>query len=87
MVHSYSPQNYNWNGHWVIHNGNGTISGVNNGEFESHPAEGGVAVQKNYTNHSTLLEQFWSYGGEGESEGLKTAVMVVIDPLQMPNRI
>ncbi len=87
VVHIYSPQNYNWNGHWVIANGDGTISGVNNGEFESHESESGRAVQKNYTFHSTLFEQFWCYGGEGESVGRKTAVMVVIDPMQMPNRI
>jgi hypothetical protein len=34
-----------------------------------------------------LFEQFWSYGGEGVHAGRKTAVMVVIDPMQMPNRI
>lgn len=87
VVHIYSPQNYNWNGHWVIANGDGTICGVNNGEFEAKEAENRRAVQKNYTNHSTLLEQFWCYGGEGESEGKKTAVMVVIDPMLMPNRM
>lgn len=87
VVHIYSPQNYNWNGHWVIYNGNRTISGVNNGEFLATEAEGGIQIQKDYTKDSTLLEQFWSYGGEGESAGRKTAVMVVIDPMQMPNRI
>ena len=84
IVHIYSPDNFNWNGHWVITNGDGTICGVNNGEFEADEAEKGKAVQKNYTNTSTLFEQFWSYGGENESAGKKTAVMVVINPLEMP---
>jgi len=87
VVHIYSPNNYNWNGHWVISNGDGTICGVNNGEFESKESERGRAVQKNYTNHSTLFEQFWCYGGEGKDAGLKTAVMVVIDPMQLEERI
>ncbi len=85
VVHIYSPQNFNWNGHWVIYNGDGTISGVNNGEFLATKSERRIQIQKNYTKDSTLLEQFWCYGGE--SEGMKTAVMVVINPMEMPNRI
>lgn len=87
VVHVWSPRNYNWNGHWVICNGDATISGVNDGEFLAAEAERGIQIQKNYTRDSTLLEQFWSYGGEGESMGKKTAVMVVIDPVRMPGRI
>lgn len=87
VVHIWSPDNYNWNGHWVVTNGDGTICGVNNGEFLAGEAERGQAVQKNYTRTSTLMEQFLSYGGEGAHAGRKTAVMAVIDPLQLPNRI
>jgi hypothetical protein len=89
LVHIYSPQNYNWNGHWVITNGDdrnndgGTICGVNNGIFAADVAERRVLVDKPFTNTSTVFEQFWWYGGEGESVGRKTAVMVVIDPLNM----
>lgn len=93
IVHIWSPDNYNWNGHWVITNGDdtnndgGTICGVNNGEIKADIAERGKLVKKPFTNHSTLFEQFWCYGGEGDSKGKKTAVMEVIDPLNMGNGI
>ncbi|MGO9340136.1 MAG: hypothetical protein ACLPY1_21775 [Terracidiphilus sp.] len=89
VVHIWSPQNYNWNGHWVVTNGdpNKTICGVNNAEFNPNESELGVDVQKNYTNNSTLFEQFIDgYGGQLDGKGWKTGVMAVIDPLQMPNR-
>jgi hypothetical protein len=84
VVHIWSPENYNWNGHWVITNGDGTICGVNNGEVQA--ANGRPAVQKNYTNHSTLFEQFEDYGEKLTDTKWRTGVMVVIDPLTMPNR-
>ncbi len=84
VVHIWSPQNYNWNGHWVITNGDGTICGVNNGEVEAH--DGRLPVLKNYTNHSTLFEQFEDYGGHGAG-GWRTGVMAVIDPMTMPGRM
>jgi hypothetical protein len=85
VVHIWSPQNYNWNGHWVITNGDGTICGVNNGEVPAH--DGIPDVQKDYTNHSTLFEQFEDYGESLGNDHWRTGVMVVIDPLTMPNRI
>lgn len=93
LVHIYTPQNYNWNGHWVITNGDdvggdgGTICGVNNSDISAEDAERHVVVKKPFTNHSTLFEQFWCYGGEGDSVGKKTAVMVVIDPMAMGDSI
>ena len=39
-------------------NGDGTICGVNNGEFTADKAEKRLAVQKDYTKTSTLFEQF-----------------------------
>ncbi|MGC8469439.1 MAG: hypothetical protein ACP5NI_05975 [Acetobacteraceae bacterium] len=83
VVHIWSPENYNWNGHWVITNGDGTICGVNNGEIPTRIPP----VQKNYTNHSTLFEQFEDYGGQSENGNWRNGVMVVIDPLTMPNRM
>jgi hypothetical protein len=83
VVHIWSPENYNWNGHWVITNGDGTICGVNNGEVLTRAPQ----VQKNYTNHSTLFEQFEDYGEQLAGERWRTAVMAVIDPLLMPNRM
>ena len=98
IVHIWSPANNNWNGHWVISNGDGTISGVNNGEFPAEKAEKRQRVQKDYTNMSTLFEQFASYSNkdlrwnEDKQEYLDTgrrtkACMAVFDPLQLPNRI
>jgi hypothetical protein len=99
IVHIYSPQNNNWNGHWVIANGDegGTICGVNNGDFEAEDAEMGEEVGKPYTRTSTLYEQFCEYCNSyrlqddfGEPTGevkWTKAVMVVIDPLQLPNRM
>jgi hypothetical protein len=84
IVHIWSPQNYNWNGHWVVTNGDGTICGVNNGEVDATATR--PAVEKPYTNHSTLFEQFEDYGGLSNNFW-KTGVMVVIDPLTMPNRM
>ena len=85
VVHIWSPQNYNWNGHWIVTNGDGTICGVNNGEVHTR----NPPVQKNYTNHSTLLEQFAGYGEvlDAKADVWRTAVMAVIDPMTMPNRL
>jgi hypothetical protein len=95
IVHIWSRQHDNWNGHWVVTNGNGTICGVNNGEILTAIPP----VRKNYTNHSTLLEQFVDYGAQQKVLGgyqtdenrpmvlinkWKDAVMVIIDPLTMP---
>lgn len=82
VVHIWSPDNFNWNGHWVVTNGDGTICGVNNGEVLDRVPP----VQKNYTNHSTLIEQFEDYGERLTDTRWRTAVMAVIDPLQIPNR-
>ena len=98
IVHIWSPDNSNWNGHWVVSNGNGTICGVNNGEFLAEKAELRQHVQKDYTNMSTLFEQFASYSAkdiryDGDTEtyvdtGRRTrARMAVFDPMQLPNRI
>jgi hypothetical protein len=87
IVHIWSPQHTNWNGHWVVTNGDGTICGVNNGSFLASKAEKGQDVRTDYTNHSTLYEQFTSYGGEMGKGNWKTAVMVVIDPTSLPNQI
>jgi hypothetical protein len=85
VVHIWSPQNYNWNGHWVITNGDGTICGVNNGEIHDVIPP----VLKHYTNHSTLQDQFAGYGDQISKDPprWRTAVMAEIDPLQMPNRL
>jgi hypothetical protein len=91
IVHIWSPSNNNWNGHWVVANGDGTICGVNNGEFTADTAEKGLAVQKDYTKTSTLFEQFVGYSNEWtDGSGVKKrtrACMAVIDPMMMPNRI
>jgi hypothetical protein len=87
IVHIWSPQHTNWNGHWVITNGDGTICGVNNGMYLARDAENGQDVLVAYTNHSTLYEQFRSYGGAMGKGLWKTAVMAVIDPEALPNQI
>jgi hypothetical protein len=98
IVHIWSPDNSNWNGHWVVSNGDGTISGVNNGEFLAERAEKGQHVQKNYTNMSTLFEQFASYSNKDlrydqstekyVDTGRRTrARMAVFDPMNVPNRM
>ena len=94
IVHIWSPSNNNWNGHWVVTNGDGTICGVNNGEFEGHEAELHVAVQKDYTKTSTLFEQFvgysnaWTDNSSGTPVEKRTkACMAVFDPMTLPNRI
>lgn len=54
---------------------------MNNGEvLDHHPP-----VQKNYANHSTLLEQFEDYGG-GSGDHRRKGVMAVIDSLTMLSR-
>ncbi len=81
IVHIWSPDNYNWNGHWVVANGDGTICGVNNGEI---PARN---IRKDYTNKSTLYEQFRGYSNAYEHQGAQrttTAIMSVINPMTMP---
>ena len=91
IVHIWSPSNNNWNGHWVVANADGTICGVNNGEFTALKAERHLAVQKNYTKTSTLFEQFVDYSNEWTDDKKITkrtrACMAVIDPLLIPNRI
>lgn len=94
IAHIWSPSNSNWNGHWVIANGDGTICGVNNGEFKADESEKGVAIQKNYTKLSTLFEQFVDYSNEwtdnssGKAVQKRTkACMAIIDPMQMPTRM
>jgi hypothetical protein len=87
IVHIWSPQNYNWNGHWVVTNGDGTICGVNNGVFLASKAEKGRDVRTDYTNHSTLYEQFTGYGGALDKDVWRTAVMAVIDPKALPNQL
>jgi len=91
IVHIWSPANSNWNGHWVVANGDGSICGVNNGEFTAAEAENHLAVQKNYTKTSTLFEQFVGYSNEWtDKSGAKKrtkACMAVIDPMTMPNRM
>jgi hypothetical protein len=91
IVHIWSPSNNNWNGHWVVANGDGTICGVNNGEFFADEAEKGVTVKKNYTKTSTLFEQFIGYSNEwtdkvGQTRRTK-ACMTIIDPMTMPSRM
>lgn len=87
IVHIWSPEHTNWNGHWVITNGDGTICGVNNGMFLASKAEKKRDVLVAYTNHSTLYEQFTSYGGPKGAGAWKTAVMAVIDPKSMPRMV
>jgi len=87
IVHIWSPQNYNWNGHWVITNDDGTICGVNNGIVKAEKAEKGKDVQVDYTTHSTLYEQFAGYGGAMGKDAWKTAVMAVIDPKALPHQL
>jgi hypothetical protein len=98
IVHIWSPQNNNWNGHWVISNGDGTVCGVNNGEISAKDAEKGVHIQKDYTNLSTLFEQFLAYSNKDvrydertekyiDTGGRTTARMVVFNPMNLPNRI
>jgi hypothetical protein len=94
IVHIWSPSNNNWNGHWLVANGDGTACGVNNGEVTPDKAEKGIAVKKNYTRTTTLFEQFVMYSNEWTDESSGKAVkkrtkacMAVIDPMQLPNRI
>lgn len=94
IVHIWSPSNNNWNGHWVVANGDGTICGVNNGIFNATVAEKGIAVQQDYTKTSTLFEQFKGYSNQWTDESSGTPVvkrtkacMAVFDPLTLPNRI
>ncbi|MHB1225517.1 MAG: hypothetical protein ACYC2G_15925 [Gemmatimonadaceae bacterium] len=94
IVHIWSPSNNNWNGHWVVTNGDGTICGVNNSDILASDAEGGLAVQKDYTKTSTLFEQFvgysneWTDGSSGKPVVKRTkACMAVFDPMTIPNRI
>jgi hypothetical protein len=78
----------NWNGHWFITNGDGTMSGVNNGDVESHERMGTTdrpKVRKDYTNFSTVYEQVHDYGKYDEiTKQWKTAMIVLIDPATMP---
>ena len=101
IIHMWNTENFNWNGHWVVSNGDGTICGVNNGEVTS-PQE---TVLKKYTNSASLKNQFLGYGGQQCKEipdpqkpgflklvpidppRWNKAVMVKIDPLQIPNLI
>ena len=91
IVHLWSPQNNNWNGHWVVANGDGTVCGVNNAEVKPEKAERGFAVQKDYTKTTTLFEQLVEYSRPwADSKGTERrtiACMAVIDPMQIPNRI
>ncbi len=94
VVHIWSPANNNWNGHWVIANGDGTICGVNNGEILPENSASGRGVKKEYTNFSTLYEQFVGYSNEwtdsssGKDVKKRTrACMAVFDPMTLPNRI
>jgi hypothetical protein len=91
IVHIWSPANTNWNGHWIIANGDGTACGVNNGEFTAEHAEKRHAVQKGYTKTTTIFEQFVHYSNEWTDDKQKTqrtrACMAVIDPMRMPNRM
>ena len=89
IVHMWSPANSNWNGHWLVANGDGSACGVNNGEVDAAVAENRMDVQKNYTKTTTLFEQFVTYSkaftveSTGEQKRTK-ACMAVIDPMQMP---
>jgi hypothetical protein len=98
IVHIWSPDNSNWNGHWVVSNGDGTICGVNNSEILPEKAERGQKVLKDYTNMSTLFEQFAGYSNKDiryddrtekyvDTGGRTRARMAVFDPMQIPNRI
>ena len=91
IVHIWSPANTNWNGHWIVANGDGTACGVNNGEFNAEDAEKKRAVQKDYTKTTTIFEQFVHYSNEWTDDKQKTrrtrACMAVIDPMRMPNRM
>jgi hypothetical protein len=84
----------------VISNGNGTICGVNNAEIFGEKAENKLKLQvkKDYTNFSTLFEQFVCYSekdirydeitGAPTDTGNRTrACMAVFDPMQIPNRM
>lgn len=93
VVHIWSPANSNWNGHWLIANGDvhGTACGVNNGVKSAEKAERGLEVDVKYTNSTTLFEQFIGYSNtwtDGENvERRTTAKMAVMDPLTMPTRM
>ena len=91
IVHIWSPANMNWNGHWVVANGDRTICGVNNGEFTAQEAQCRLDVLKAYTKTSTLFEQFVGYSTAwNDSRGVAQrtrACMAVIDPLTIPNRL
>jgi hypothetical protein len=73
IIHMYAEQNNNWNGHWVVCNGDdpATICGVNNahmdddlyGDDDVHHQGVGV-VLKDYTRKATLHRQFLAYNGE-----------------------
>lgn len=92
IVHIWNINNYNWNGHWVVSNGDGTVCGVNNGDVNT-PNE---VVLKKYTKTATLKNQFLGYGGRQCKEVMndrgfldlvevdpavwRKAVMVEVDP-------
>ena len=94
IVHIWSPSNNNWNGHWVIANGDGTICGVNNGEILPENSDSGLAIKKDYTKISSLFEQFvgysnaWTDMSSGKAVEKRTkACMAVVDPMNLPNSI
>jgi hypothetical protein len=81
-----------YNGHWVVSNGDGTITGINNGDVdtmrETNPKIPKEFVIKQYTNKASLVNQFRAYNCPKEDgKGWHRGRMVKIDPLAIPDRL
>lgn len=98
IVHMWNADNGNWNGHWVVSNGDGRCCGVNNGE--KNPPRDPETVLKAYTSNASLEGQWTGYAGELQRETFVEgkqvmvsfdpvrwgrAAMVRFDPLRLPN--
>lgn len=97
IVHMYC-EDYGaggWKGHWMITNGDSkcTACGANNAAMFAKDTENDKVVDNSYTNTAILWEQFKGYGGGINPEtrvdktGELIAVMVVINPMCVPNRM
>lgn len=75
IVHLYNEQS--WRGHWLVSNGDGTLSGCNNDK------EGG-RINPQYDNRCSLAHQLLSFT---QKVGGKYGIADVINPLKIPNRM
>lgn len=79
IVHMWNPDNYNWNGHWLVSNGGDSATGCNNGQ---EPNRVIVGV---YDQNCRISGQFLGYNIAKPNQPVQKGLLTIYDPMKLPD--